>query len=277
MNTRQSATERQDRGFALVIVLWALAGLSLLTAMTIASAGSALRETRLLRDTARMETLAEGGIASAVFHESGPVATRWPLDGTSHVSWIDGLKLSISLTSQAATINPNTAPLPLLAALLVECGATPDQAAMIAREMVSWRRQAQAPDPNERQRYLALGLRYLPPHAPFQSVSELVLVPGMTFALLSRVKPHFSIVQPEELHAPVSDPVVRRALARANLTALAASGSAQRRATSLVATVIVTDGHGGSSLRQATLLQDNDADPPRIISEQPGGDTGIPD
>ncbi|NIE81376.1 type II secretion system protein GspK [Asaia sp. As-1742] len=268
MNTRQPALERPDRGFALVIVLWALAGLSLLTAMTIASAGSALRETRLLRDTARMETLAEGGIASAVFHESGPIATRWPLDGTPHVSRIDGLELSISLTTQAATINPNTAPLPLLAALFVECGATPDQAAMIAREMVSWRRQAQAQDPHERQRYLALGLRYLPPHAPFQSLDELALVPGMTPLLLARTRPHLSIVQPEELHAPISDPVTRKALARANLPALPASSRSQRHASSFVATVIVTDEHGGASYRQALLLMNDSAAPAAIISEQ---------
>lgn len=267
MSTRQPVRERQERGFALVIVLWALAGLSLLTAMTIASAGSALRETRLLRDTARMETLAEGGIASAVFHESGPVATRWPLDGTSHVSRIDGLKLSISLSSQAATINPNAAPLPLLAALFVECGATPDQAAMIGREMVSWRRQAQAQDPDERQRYLTLGLRYLPPHAPFQSLDELALVPGMTPLLLARARPHLSIVQPEELHAPISDPVTRQALARANLPALAAASGDQRHASSFVATVIVTDEHGGASFRQATLLSDNGLSLARIIAE----------
>ncbi|MDL2170594.1 MULTISPECIES: type II secretion system minor pseudopilin [Asaia] len=265
MNTRQPALERPDRGFALVIVLWALAGLSLLTAMTIASAGSALRETRLLRDTARMETLAEGGIASAVFHESGPIATRWPLDGTPHVSRIDGLKLSISLSSQAATINPNAAPLPLLTALFVECGATPDQAAMIAREMVSWRRQAQ--DPNERQRYLALGLRYLPPHAPFQSLNELALVPGMTPLLLARARPHLSIVQPEELHTPISDPVTRQALARANLPALAAASGDQRHASSFIATVIVSDEHGGASFRQATLLSDNGLSLARIIAE----------
>ncbi|GBQ95275.1 general secretion pathway protein GspK [Asaia lannensis] len=241
-----------ERGFALLIVLWALAGLSLLTAMVSASAGSALRETRLLRQAAQMRALAEGGLQSAIFHAKGSPNTRWVANGSAHVMMFDGYRLTIRMQSEAATINPNTAPLPLVVALLEECGASHEQADTIGREIISWRRQAQDGDRNERQRYLSQGLHYLPPHAPFQTLGELALVPGMNATLLARLTPHLSIAQPEELHTPVSDPVMHRALSRSGLPALPALHSP--RSESMTIDVSVTDRQGGAFRRSATIL-----------------------
>lgn len=242
----------EERGFALLIVLWALAGLSLLTAMVSASAGSALRETRLLRQAAQMQALAEGGIQSAIFHAQGLPNTRWIAKGSVHIMMLDGYRVTVRMQSEAATINPNTAPLPLIVALLEECGASHAKADTIGRDIVAWRRQAQSDDRNERQRYLSLGLRYLPPHAPFQTLGELGLVPGMNAALLARLMPHLSIAQPEELHNPVSDPVTRRALLRSGLPALPSSHGS--RSESVTVDVAVTDGQGGAIRRSAKIL-----------------------
>lgn len=245
-----------ERGFALLIVLWALAGLSLLTAMVSASAGSALRETRLLRQSTQMQTLAQGGIAAAIFHAQSAPGTRWNADGQPHVMTLDGYRMTITLRSEAASVNPNTAPLPLLVALMEECGASPDQAGAMARDIVSWRQQARNDDRAERQHYLSAGLHYLPPHAAFQTVGELGLIPGMSAPLLARLAPHLSVVQPEELHLPISDPVTRRAMARAGMSAL--PGSHILRPESMTVEVSVTDGRGGMARRKATLLSTPD-------------------
>ncbi|GBQ87725.1 type II secretion system minor pseudopilin [Asaia krungthepensis] len=244
--------DARERGFALLIVLWALAGLSLLTTMIIAGAGSALRETRLLSQTARMEALAQGGIESAIFHESGSSTTRWPLTGAVHLEKIDGFTMAISVESEASRINPNTAPFALLSALVQECGGTQVQSGAIAHDMVAWRRQSQGEDGAERQHYLTLGLRYLPPYASFQTIAELELIPGMTRPLLSCMGPHLSIAQPEELHAPVTDALVQRALARAGQPALPATTASYPF--SFVATVRISDGQGGGATRRATVL-----------------------
>ncbi|GBR11922.1 type II secretion system minor pseudopilin [Asaia spathodeae] len=259
--------KKHEGGFALLITLWTLAGLSFLVAMILASAGSELRETRLLRRTAQMDSLAEGGIWTGVFHELGPEKNRWSSDGTPHTLMQDGMKLTIRVQSQASRINPNIAPRPLLAALLQQGGATPPQADALAGDIVAWRSRSQNNDPNEQKRFLGAGLSYRPPHAPFQSLQELALVPGMTAPLLDRLLPHLSLTQTEDLRLPVTDPVTRAALARSGMAPLPPLKPGQPHGTSVDILVSVEDGQGGAVERRASFLLtgDNGRDTPDIL------------
>ncbi|WP_438383812.1 type II secretion system protein GspK [Asaia sp. BMEF1] len=254
-----SATRRQrEGGFALLITLWTLAGLSFLVAMVLAQAGSELRETRLLRLTTQMDSLAEGGVWAGVFHELGPEKTRWSADGTPHRLMQDGMTLTIWVQSQASRVNPNTAPRPLLAALLQQSGAAPAQADGLAGNLVAWRNRSQGDDPSEQRRYLAAGLPYRPPHAPFQTLQELALVPGMTRPLLDTLRPHLSLTQTEDLRLPITDPFTRAALARSGIAPLPTLKPGQTHASSVDIVVRVEDGQGGSVERRAAFLLTND-------------------
>jgi len=253
-----AARKKHEGGFALLITLWTLAGLSFLVAMILAGAGSELRETRLLRRTAQMDSLAEGGIWIGVLHELGPEKTRWRADGTPHRLVQDGMKLTIWVRSQASRVNPNTAPRPLLAALLQQSGAAPSQADALAGDLVAWRNRSQGNDPNEQKRYLGAGLPYQPPHAPFQSLQELALIPGMTPPLLGNLRPHLSLTQIEDLRLPITDPVTRAALTRSGMAPLPPLKPGQSHATSVDIVVRVEDGQAGSVERRAAFLLTND-------------------
>mgnify|MGYP002478941141 CR=1 FL=1 len=247
---RTAAGHRRD-GFALLIVLWTLAGLSLLVSIVIATAGAELRATYALRGSARMQAAADGAVGAALFHALDG-ATHWAPDGRPHVTRTDGLTTTTWLRDEGGLVNPNTAPRPLLAALLRECGATADQAASIAAHMAEWRSSAQGDTASMRARYLAAGLSYRPPRAAFQTVDEVGLVLGMTPALLRAVGPHLSVTQSNDPDPGLADSVVRRALhAAGTLPAPPAGGN---RPDSIVVEIAVRNGQGGRATRQATIL-----------------------
>ncbi|NVN13053.1 general secretion pathway protein GspK, partial [Nguyenibacter vanlangensis] len=73
--TRRGASAGQG-GFALLIVLWTLAGLSLLVSIVIATADSGLRGVYALRSAAQLQDAADGEVWDAVFHVMDRSAAR---------------------------------------------------------------------------------------------------------------------------------------------------------------------------------------------------------
>lgn len=251
--TRRGASAGQG-GFALLIVLWTLAGLSLLVSIVIATADAGLRGVYALRSAAQLQDAADGEVWDAVFHVMDRSAARWSTDGRAYVTRVGGVEATLRVRSEAGLVNPNSAPRPLLAALLQECGATREQAASIAANMVDWRSTAQADRAASQARYLAAGLNYRPPGGPFQSVGEVGLVLGMTPGLLQAVRPHLSVTQPNDPDARQADPVVRQALRRAGGPPVPPPSAGENRPGSVVVDVTVRDGQGGQATRRAVIL-----------------------
>ena len=114
----------------------------------------------------------------------------WKRDGTVH-TWRDGeITLAASATDESAKIDLNVAKEALLRSLFVNVGGTdPDRAAQITDAIFDWRDADDLARPNgaEEADYRAAGLKYKPANAPFETVTELARVKGVTAAIYARV------------------------------------------------------------------------------------------
>jgi general secretion pathway protein K len=190
-----------ERGFALVVVLWLAGLLAVLTASFALTVGTRLRVAGNVAESARAEALADAGASLAVLdlvdaHRTPDYQRRFPADGRPVPCSIDGEgALSVSVTDEAAKIDLNTAGVPLLQALMVGLGEAPDRASQIADAIFDYRDADDTKRPNgaESAEYRAAGLGWLPKNAPFQSVEELAQVPGMTPQLLTRMQPWLGV------------------------------------------------------------------------------------
>ncbi|HLY56038.1 MAG TPA: type II secretion system protein GspK [Stellaceae bacterium] len=203
----------RHRGFALLLVLWALVLISLLVTQ-LASTGR--REARIagnLTRGAKAETAADGAVYEAIFHILDSAPTQWMLDGKDHRLAVDGGTTTVRIESEAGKVNPNTAPPELLQALLVGIGLDQREAAELAAAIVNWREtnNGEQTDTQALAAYAAAGLDHGPPGEPFQSLDELGRVLGMTPEILARLKPHLTLYRPGFPDPAFADPVVRKA------------------------------------------------------------------
>jgi len=183
-----------QRGFALLIVLWTLGLLALLVAGLAASGRGAAEIASNLRGSATAEAAADGGVQQAVFQlQRG----AWQPDGLAHRIDIGRAMVEIAIEDQSGRINPNFSSPAMLAALLAAVGADPAQARDLSRAMVDWRTATTVSLAGglKRDRYRRANLPYGPPGRPFASVDEIGLVAGMSADLLSRLRPYISVYQ----------------------------------------------------------------------------------
>ncbi len=140
---------------------------------------------------AQARAAANGAVERTVF-ELSRVATpdTWKRDGVVH-TWKEGdIAIVASATDESAKIDLNVANEVLLRSLFINIGgADPDLAAHIADAIQDWRDADDLTRPNgaEEADYRAAGLKYEPANAPFETVTELARVMGVTPAIYARV------------------------------------------------------------------------------------------
>jgi general secretion pathway protein K len=190
-----------DRGFAIVLVLWIAGILAVMASSLALSVRTEIRVAANLVEAAKAETLADGGAALAVrdlvaAYRRPPNARRFPIDGSPVRCLFAGEGvLTIAVTDEAARIDVNAAGLPLLQALLTGLGETPDRAARLAQAIFDFRdadddRQPQGAETAE---YRAAGLGWLPKNGRVQSLGELGQIYGMTPDHVARMRPHLAL------------------------------------------------------------------------------------
>lgn len=246
-------TYRRERGFALLIVLWSVVLLTLL-ATGIAGAGRAdVRLAANLRGAAVAETAADGAVFAAAFHLLDP-ATRWAADNRPRELQVPGARIVLRIENEAGKINPNTAAPELLQALLVQAGADSQAATRMADAIADWRFPAAAPRPNgaKAPQYRQAGLEYGPPDAPFESLTELRLVLGMTPALLARLLPSLTVLTDAEPDPLVAGAAVLRAIRLATGVEPPRSGQSPPPRTVTVTAAATTEG-GSRFVRRAAI------------------------
>lgn len=203
----------QDRGFALLIVLWSMVLLALLGTGIAATGRTDAQLAANLRAAAAAVAAADGAVHQAVFHLLDPTRP-WPADGVPRELRVADARVVLRIEDEGGKVNPNLAPPELLAALLRRVGADGGAADEIATRLVQWR---SAPEPSEPPGvrvapYRQAGLPYGPPGEPFRSLDELGAVPGVTPPLLVRLLPHLSVLTDAAPDPVVAGPVVRQAL-----------------------------------------------------------------
>ena len=255
---------RSQRGFALVMVLVALALLAVLVGAIAAGGRGEARLAANLRAGAMAEAAADGAVQQAAFHLLAAGAAHWPADGAVRRILVGGVPVAVRVSNEAGKVNPNLASPALMTALLQAVGADSGRAAAIASAIRAWR----TPDAADAAPYVAAGRDYGPPGAKLQSLDELALVADMTPALLARLLPHLSLARDRPPDPAAADPVVARALAAiAGPQAAAPPPSGASVDLSVVRVVAVALGPGGARfVRDAVLrLAPGRADAPLSI------------
>jgi len=204
---------QRQRGFALLVVLWTLTLLSLIGVVIGASGRSEARIARNLVDAAEAEAAVDGAVQEAGFRLLQQGEGGWRADGEAHLVAIGNRTVEVRIEDGAGRLNPNTAPVAALQALLRSVGVSPGQTTQLAQAIVDWRGGDGAqPRAMATARYLDLGLPYGPPQAPMSDIGEIALVAGMTPEITAALFPHLSLAK-ENPGMARAGPAVRPAVA----------------------------------------------------------------
>lgn len=191
MSAHRSRLPRRQRGIALIIVLWLTIMLTVIASgFAFSMRGEAISARNAL-SLAQARAAADGAIDRTAFELSRPrFATAWTSDGQSH-AWREGdVAIVANAVDESARIDLNSAPDTLLRGLFTNVGgAEPQVAAGIVEAIQDWRDPDDLRRPNgaEEADYRGAGLKHKPANAPFETVSELARVLGVTPSLYARV------------------------------------------------------------------------------------------
>jgi type II secretory pathway component PulK len=194
------------RGGALIVVLWLV---SLLTVMALTTLTVTRGEDRALRrviDASTAEITADSAIKLTLLQltaEAAPTAL-----GTAAGTFAPGV--SVQVERERQRIDVNAASPRMLAACFAEGGSTESEADSLAAKVVDWRDEDDFPELGgaEASDYRAVGLDYVPPNRPLQSVEELRRVLGLQKAsdsLLDLFTVYTHEAGPDEISSAFAD------------------------------------------------------------------------
>ncbi|MGH8471013.1 MAG: general secretion pathway protein GspK [Gammaproteobacteria bacterium] len=206
------------QGFALVIVLWVVALLSIVAASL---AFSMRTETTLAHDLvaqAQARALADAGVYRGILELTNPDRLRlrrWRGDGSLHRIRFGGATITVSLQDEAGKIDLNSAQRGLLDALLRGSGIEDERRDALLDAIEDWR------DPDslrrlngaEDQEYEAAGRTHGAKDGAFNTVEELQQVLGVTPRWFKRLRPALTVHSHSAgIDERVAPPEVLRAL-----------------------------------------------------------------
>lgn len=236
-----------ERGFALLIVLWAMVFLALLGTDITMIGRSEAQIAANIRGNAAAEAQADGLVYEAIFRMLDQTNRHWATDGVAHDVRLPQGVGEVRIDDLGGRIGLNVAPVQLLQALLQRLVGDPRRAAALAAAIADWRSPNLLPVANgaKAPQYRAAGLSYGPPNAPFRSDDELAYVLGMTPDLLARLRPNISAFQEDSPIPTLATPAVIGAMIDANGSqapvALAADPG-RRLLVAITVTVVRSDG-----------------------------------
>jgi general secretion pathway protein K len=181
----------QQRGIALVIVLWVLVLLTIVVGIYAVLTRTETLQARFLFDVTEARYAAEAGIHRAAFEMRNPdMETRWVPDGRAYYMEFGEAVIEIRVRDESGRIDLNRAENETLIELFLNQGVDEMAAWQLADAIEDWRDEDDIPRlyGAEIDDYLAAGYPYGPANQPFQSVDELQQVMGMTLELYQRVE-----------------------------------------------------------------------------------------
>ena len=177
---------KRQRGAALLLVLWALALLSVLLGGLAAWVQLESRQALWLRQHTQTVLAAEAGIALAMADR------HWIADGRDIPLTFDDAQLHVSLRSERGKLYLINAEPDDFMRLALACGATQGQADQLLKALEARRKQG------------------LP---PFRVLEEVRQLPGMTQALYSQLLPEITLWSDLDRPDPAfASPLMRKAL-----------------------------------------------------------------
>jgi general secretion pathway protein K len=189
---------KSERGIAFVLVLWVIAMLSIMLGSFALVARTENMQSRHLFDTTQARYAAEAGLNLAIFElrKADPMQ-KWIADGRPYRFGYGDAEIEVSIQDDSGKIDINAAANngDLLVNLFVTHGVDLDRAVALSDAVKDWIDADDLKQPNgaEAEDYKAAGLTYAPKNAPFDTVSELQQVLGMTYDIYQRIEPAITI------------------------------------------------------------------------------------
>src|SRR5580704_2360452 len=184
-------SRKSSDGFILVAVLWILGGLALLATIYMIYVVNAATSLQVNNDRIQAEASISAATELAAYYLGAASAEERPTGGAFNFR-VGSTDVAVGFRSEAARIDLNSAPQPLLAGLFTVLGASPDAASNYADRIVGWRTAATSEiedQDKEVTAYRNAGLNYKPRQSPFTSVQELWLVLGLPKNLIAQALP----------------------------------------------------------------------------------------
>lgn len=190
-----TAPATQQRGMALLVVLWTLSLMALLAVAFAQNAWLERHRVRNLIDAAAAKSHLQAGLALGIAALLTSSSRGWARDGTPYQIPFAMSDLTIALQDSNGCLNINVAPLADLRALILALGIDRSMAQSLAAAIVDWRDEDQLLTPGgaEASTYATAGLAERPANRPFLSTEELRGVFGMTAEIADRLLPLVSI------------------------------------------------------------------------------------
>lgn len=186
---RFPAAKKKEQGIVLIILLWTLVLLSLL-ALNLAS--SVQTETAMARtslDSEQAYFFARGALEEALFrlvfpdHDAERQKSRFPYRGGMNHYWVlkGDFYSHVAILDESGKLDLNFCDPKMLQRLLQILGNEETLSARLSESIVEWRKSNAFANKAETGESSSLGpdIQYIK-HRPFDSVEELLLVPGMT-------------------------------------------------------------------------------------------------
>jgi general secretion pathway protein K len=186
-----------EKGIALMVVLWVLAILMVTVLSFSFLTRTETHATLGFKDTAERKFLAEAGIERAILellyrkqNIANPITLEgsevWKADGTAYTGQLGEGSYTVSIMGEAGKLDINKSSEVLLKNLLLNYGLKEDEADTIVDCIMDWK------DPSGLTRlhgagndyYMSLPIPYNIKGADFDTLEELLLVKGVTPALL---------------------------------------------------------------------------------------------
>lgn len=189
----------RDRGFAMIAVLLACAGLAGLAYDVLLQDRTAAVEADALYSRARLESAAASGLAVAAAALAAGGIDRWPIDGRPRTLEMDGARLAVAVEDERGKVAINLLN-PLVdeeeravRRLFAAAGARGAALDAVTDGFLDWRddngeRRASGAEARD---YAGAGLRAR--DGDLTNVGELARIRGMTPALLARLRPAITI------------------------------------------------------------------------------------
>lgn len=246
-------------GFALLMTLWLLVPMALSLLVLSGAARSSAEVASNLEIAASLQGAADGGIETALAGLLAEGRAASPIRLA-----IGAATVTVVVEPLSGLLNPNLASPELLRSLLVLAGAAPARADLLATAIVEWRSpgQSRRAGSTKAAEYRSAGLEYGPPGAPFETVSELLDVLGMTPAIFTALRPTLSLFTDRPPIPELAPPLLRDAL-----RALGGSLAPSVNGGTVFRIVAVATGQGRASVSREAVIQLSPAARPwRVLS-----------
>ena len=179
-------------GFIVVAVLWILGALSALLSIYAVFVIDTAAGFSVYDDRLRSESLVSAALELTAHRQLSAPAQSRPTHGRFRFHLGQG-NVAVEFQSEAARIDLNAAPKPLLAGLFLVLGARREYAETYADRVISWRTAQSRDQTSESLAYRTAGLAYEPRGAKFPNASELTLVRDLPAGLVERALSYVTV------------------------------------------------------------------------------------